>query len=555
MSTSISRISVSILVLGAIVRAGTAQQQRSSPQPNPWLDRSVALTTDLGYDALHLERYDRSVMWARVGGAWWKIDRERARGYFLKAVEILELAQGDEQKDISCRSAAARTVLAIVASRDRELHSRLISLIGITNDRANSEQKAENAAALADVGLSLVSDDPQGAARFGEASLHLGFSPRLARLLWSLRVRDPDSADRLLREIAQAGRIDRDFNWFSLLTTAAFKGPFTSEQERTLVLRALADSVAHDNPAENGSGCHLTSFIPPLLSYYEKLLPQEMDRLQIVLTQCGNRLSNDSAGSRESSEPQATPDTVDTLLAAAGKSRRGEDRDDYLLKAASLAADQKNLDRAIRILDSIDSDGRERLKNAWSDLRWNYGSTVACSFAAKNDYVRMTEIIDQTPRSVRAFVAIFLVGTCKSLVEPAQKLQLLASARILLNKSTTSQEAEWYIGLVRRYAEIQPDETTAVLSDAIAAINRAAEDETKTCSPDRRVSPVLTTDLIFDRYKIPVSLLGADEIAVRSAVSAVRASNKRAAMRLLLLNATLAQSVKEQQKAAASNPK
>jgi hypothetical protein len=107
---------VSILVLGAIVRAGTAQQQRSSPQPRPWLDRSVALTNDLGYDALRLERYDRSILWARVGGAWWKIDRERARGFFLKAVEILELAEGDEQKDISCRSAAARTVLAIVAT-------------------------------------------------------------------------------------------------------------------------------------------------------------------------------------------------------------------------------------------------------------------------------------------------------------------------------------------------------------------------------------------------------------------------------------------------------
>jgi hypothetical protein len=546
---------VSILVLGAIVRVGTSQQQRFLPKPNPWLDRAVTLTNDLGDDALRLERYDRSVMWARVGGAWWKIDRERARGYFFKAVETLELDQAEEQKDISCRSVAARTVLAIVASRDRGLHSRLISLIGINNDRANDEQKSENATALADVGLSLVSDDPQSAARFGEASLHLGLSPRLARLLWTLRGRDADSADSLLREIAQAGRTGRDFNWFSLLTTAAFKGPFISEEERILVLRALADSVAHDNPAANGPACQLTSFIPPLLSYYEKLLPQEVDRLGIFLTQCQNRLSNDSAGSKESSEPQA-PDTVDSLLAAAGKSRRGEDRDDYLLKAARLAADQDELDRAIRILDSIDSDGRGRLKNSWSDLRWNYGSTLACSFAAKNDPVRMTEIIDQTPGSVRPFVAIFLVGTCKSLREPVQKLQLLASAPTLLNKSTTSQEAEWSMALVRRYAEIQPAETSAVLSDAIAAINRAAEeDETKNCSGNRRVSPVLNTDLILERYKLPVSLLAADEIAVRSAVNAVRPSDKRVAMRLLLLNASLAQSVNDQPKATASIPK
>src|SRR5438105_3793939 len=179
------------LTLFSFLSAASSQERKAEQLPNrPWLVRAQSLTEDLLYDAPRMDRYDRALVWARLADTWWKADPKQARGWFLKAIELLELHQDDEKSQSACRLATARTILAIVATRDKTLHERLISIIGANKQDQDDRQRQENATALANVGLSLVATDPQSAERFGEASLRLGFSLPIANLLWRLRARD-----------------------------------------------------------------------------------------------------------------------------------------------------------------------------------------------------------------------------------------------------------------------------------------------------------------------------------------------------------------------------
>src|SRR5207253_2169568 len=110
-----------------------------------------------------------------------------------------------------------------------------------------------------------------------------------------------------------------------------------------------------------------------------------------------------------------------------------------------------------------------------------------------------------------------------------------------LEKAEKTEQPVWYLGLVRLYAKYSPAEAPAVLGEAIASINRAPEDKTDDCDSGKGVSPVLSTQLILNWYRLPSSLLEIDEIGVRSAVAAIQPADKRAATRLQLLSAALEQ--------------
>jgi hypothetical protein len=79
-----------------------------------------------------------------------------------------------------------------------------------------------------------------------------------------------------------------------------------------------------------------------------------------------------------------------------------------------------------------------------------------------------------------------------------------------------------------------------VLSQAVAAINRSPKDQKDNC-PGSFNPTALSHPLMLDRYKLPATLLEADEAGVLSSIRSVQASDIRAALRLQMLAASLEQ--------------
>lgn len=507
---------------------------------NKWITAAEALTEDLQSDVPRLNRFDRAVVLARVADAWWKIDPERSHSWFVKAVELVELADSAE-KTSACRLAAARSVLTILATREKKLHDRLLSIIGAQKEQQSDADRLQNATALADVGLALLDTDPESAERFGEASLRLGFSPRFVSLLRRLHGRDQSLGERLYVLAIRAAEAGGDSNLFSGLLQAAFGGPYNSEKHKRIILTALAGTVRESQSQQIASVpvCNLRFQLPSMLAQFDSLSREEATRIRIALRFCTGAAETTKGDDTRSDYTSAS--TVEDLLDAAKAAKSVEDRDRYLIKAVHTAADKKDFERAIKILDSLDEENRQRLKDSWESLRWSFASELACSRLSTGDVTGMNSVVQATPANLRAFVNISLASTCKAASEEAQILELMTAARRELGKADKSTQADSYLSLVRLYARISPSEAPAVLAEAVSAINRSSERKNDECTNGHEVSRVLTTALLFKRFSLPASIMSADDLGVRSAIGSVQAIDERAAMRLQLLAAALEQ--------------
>jgi hypothetical protein len=521
----------------------SSQGPAQNPSPSVWQIRAQQLTDDIVSDASRVDSYDRALLWARLGEIWWREDPDRARVWLRKAVELLEINSEDEKSVKSCRLATARIVLGLVATRDKGLHQRLLSIISANKEDQTDDQRRENAKALADAALSIVASDPQEAERLGEASLRLGFSLRFANLLWRLRARDPEAADRLFAQACQVAIVTSDSNFFSLITTAAFQGPFSTDSERRVVLMALAQvTQPRVNTASDAvTICRLATFVPPLLTFFDALLPGESARVRLTLAQCQRSQARDAGRSAEETAERPPPETVDELLKAASETKEPAYRDLYLMKAAEQSATKKDFERALRILDSVDDEGRQRLGDSWDSRRWDYAASLACTHRKNDNLPAMAKVIGATPANLRAFARISVVTQCESAMQNAEVIEQLESARRDLERAPVSQRPTSYFALVRRYARFSPSTAPAVLNEAVAAVNRVISDNPEDCSAGESLGRVLTNQLLINQYQLPVTLLEADEAGVTSAIGAIQPGDKRVAVRLELLRAVMEQ--------------
>ena len=522
-------------------------QAPDSRPSNKWIAAAEFLTGDLQSDLPRLDGFDRAVVLARLADAWWRIHPERSHSWFVKAVELVELADSAE-KSSACRFAAARSVLAILATRETTLHERLISVIGAQKEQQSDAERMQNATALAEVGLALLDTDPESAERFGEASLRLGFSLRFANLLLRLHGRDPSLGERLYVVAIRAAETSGDSNLFSGLLQATFRGPYDSEKFKRLILSALASTVLESQSGQitSVSVCNLRLQLSPMLTQFDSLSPEEATRIRTALRFCTG--AGETTRGEDARPDYTTASTVDDLLDAAKAAKTGWDRDHYLMKAVHTAGDKKDFERAIKILESFDQENRERLKDSWESLRWSFASELACFRLSSGDRTGMNNAVQGTPANLRAFVNISLASTCKAVSEEAQTLELVTAARRELSKADKSLQPDSYLSLVRLYARILPSEAPAVLAEAVSAINRSSERKNDECPDGQAVSRVLTTALLFKRFSLPAAMLEADELGVRSAIGSVQAKDKRAAIRLQLLAAALGQYKSDQKR-------
>ena len=141
----------------------------------------------------------------------------------------------------------------------------------------------------------------------------------------------------------------------------------------------------------------------------------------------------------------------------------------------------------------------------------------------------MNVTLNTVPTSLQPFAKIAFLDRLPALKDsdPAPIIQILNEALIDLRRSnaTDLDKYNWYIAVLRTTVRYQPTEASGVLKAAISSLNRAKDRE------------ALVAAEFSERIAEP--LLEMDEVVVKDSIAAIKLTETRANLRLVLLTATL----------------
>jgi len=291
-----------------------------------------------------------------------------------------------------------------------------------------------------------------------------------------------------------------------------------------------ANSLAPNS--ENSTCVVVVSLILPVLNEFDRRFPQQAPAARQAINRCQSRspLLQQLVDDATRTEPL---DTIEELLEAAQDSKDLKVRTVYEYRAASLAQEKKQCDRAITILDGINEDGRKFMGSTWQNIRWDWASLCAIDHYSKGDIQAMRVTIQAVPDDLKAFTKLAFVDELpkaeNSDADPT--LEFLRDAHKELPKSYGSEidRYPWYFALLRLTVQYVTEDAGATLKEAFAALNRAAEGDEK----DNRDTSGIWKNLPL------VSLVEMDQYAVKEAVSSISSAQTRVELRLELLHVSV----------------
>jgi hypothetical protein len=514
-----------------------------------WLARSQTLTTDLIKDSSDLPSSGRALLWTRLAQRWWQNDPEKARSWMLKSIEFVEAVPNKENPDERLqRLTTTRLLLPIVASLDRKLSERLVAVLTQDSEHQAKEHTG-NADALVEAAVSLVDTDPQRATELGALALRVGYPTQIDSLIFGLRGKDAKLGDALFLQTLAAARQTFDADLLNSLANVAFPGsrsidgPVNSGLSDALKTELLKVYVAfvQTKPIYSetrSSVCStVVSLISPVLFQFDRLLPRQAAIVRQSVNQCQalHPLAQQMLDDATRDQPLKT---VDDLLKAGDDAKDLQVRAVYQFRAASLAQQHNDFDRALKILDSMSLDSREFMGGSWEAYRWGWAATSALQHLKSEDVYGMRQIINSVPGDLQSFAKIAFVDqlpvSLSKDLDPT--LEFLSDARSRLRRSSLENtgKAGWYFALLRLTVKYQPADASAVLKEAIAVLNHADEaraDEKKNSQDDHSK---------FDWAGIfSASLIEMDEYTVGETVSSISSADTRVQVRLELLRVCL----------------
>lgn len=540
------QLAVCACLLVAVVFRLSAIAQKTGAPANPWSVRAQALTDSLIVDSNALNTLDRALLFARLGEMWWKDDAKRAKGWLKKAVEELEYSASPENVEARQRKLfVARALLTIITPRDGALSVRLANLLAADSEKLPDEEREQNAEALIEAALAVVDNDPARAAKLGADSLRSGRTHQLSDLLERLSTRDARLGGALFGEALALARASSDANLFLQLGRMAFpngQNPASSpipEEVRAQLLASLGQEILNRpaEPAKNTT-CRFAWIIAPLLGQYYRLLPQQAPLVREALGRCQATLDEVGRGRVNEALSDKPLKTVDDFLQAAEGAADPKVRTFHLMRAATMAAQQRDYDRAISILDSISSDGRELIKRAWQGGRWDYAARSAFAHVKSGDYPTMRKVIGNTPADLRPLTLIDVAEKLSGAGDQIVATELAHDARRTLERATISEaeRVEAQISLVLLFAKLAPAEAPLALQEMAEAMNRTMPSEQSTgkgLEGNSRGAQLLAP------ISLPASLLEMDDLGVQQIASLIKPPVSRVRVRLGLLASSL----------------
>ncbi|MCA1612781.1 MAG: hypothetical protein LC800_01250 [Acidobacteria bacterium] len=554
-----------LLLLGAGARA----QEAAGPDPaavkpaDPWLARASALTDDLSKDAAALGEFERVMLWARLGGAWWKDDEERARGWLLRAVEAAESGPENEAEAARARRLdTARSLLPLVAPRDGKLGRRLVALLERSAEGAAGEGEGRNnARALADAARAALDSDPQLALALAADSLRAGTSFELVDLAFHMRARDPKLADALFAEGLARAHSDADAELLELLSGIGFPAqtypdafpadyPAPSDAARARLLALVSGRLLHPAATrqEEERNCAYAANTARLLGEFARLLPAQSGAAHTAVRRC--LATYQSPAARQHLEDSINAQEMkgaDNLLRAASEAKDERLRFSYRMKAAYQFYGEGKPERALEVLDSFTPREYEKEKELIDNWRWWFSSLAALKRLRENDLYGARKIIDSVPADLRGYTLVnFLQEASLAPRRPGKAVpeelrrtiipEYITEARKLLARPGIPGTAYFtLVALAKLSGEYAPGDAPEILREAAAASNR---DVMPTVGPLEKAVRSSEEDALMPQA-LPASLLETDETAASQALASIESPGRRARLRLGLLASAL----------------
>lgn len=531
----------------------TARSQNPTDFENQWLIQAQVTTEDIIKGASNVKSYNRALLWARLGDIWWQSDKERARGFFLKAVEEAESKLTQEGAAISeSRAATIRNLLAVIGARDSKLRARLMALLDTDSTNVARSGNNQNAHALLEAALAIVQENPRKAAALGSTSLRVGHSYLIEPLLFRLGVRDQTLANELFNEALATARATADNDLlFSLLVVAfpeaqtpPLRVPVPANQLRSAFLAVLAERLSRVplSLEDEIEICKLATSTVPLLDKFSILLPQQSNFIRQRMTTCQSIVGTEARQYIESSlRGESFSRTVDDYLKAADRASNTKSRTNYFLQAVLLEQQQGKVDRAIALLDSMNNDERKAVGEVWEDLRWNLAVTAAYNHLKRGNYVDMQRTLAAVPTRLRPFTQIALARGLRGFKDKSIVLELIRDARSALSKSEMSDSNRiatyFWQGLIELYSTLAPDEAFEVFNESIKVLNHASSPSL----PENSMPGGKSNNELLLPISLPEALLGTDGISVGQTISLIEDATVRSRFQLGLLRSLLQQ--------------
>ena len=517
-----------LLLIVALSKFGLAQNDAREL----WLVRSQTLTSDILKDAADLSLTQRAVLWVKLAKRWWREDPKRASVWITNAIEVVEQVPNKEKpEERSERVETARVLLTIVTPLDQKLAKRLLTVL--TSDKSTDDERSGAANALIDAAATIVEEDPKRAAELAAMGLRTGRpSNNLHQLLIPLRERDPKLADSLFIQALALVKQDPRSRLANSLMFVAFPAqrgldantPVPPDPLRVELLQFYLSLIT--DSANQNSNCGTVSWLSPLFTEFERLLPKQWPIVRQAINQCQSTTSGPTQRYLEEATRTQPLDTVESFLKAAADAKDTEVRMDYEYRAASLAAERKDYERALKLLDDMP---KEQRGESWDSWRWVWASDGAVEHYKHGRFREMNLMLDAVPTDLQplakaAFIQWLPEG---SVSETAPIIQVLNDAIKGLPRSSIpeSDKHNWYFSLLRSTVKYQPADANTVLKDAIASLNKAKDEQ-----------PLDSNDYLLS---IGPSLIEMDEFVVKDALASVTLVQTRAQLRLALLDATL----------------
>lgn len=501
-----------------------------------WRVRSQALTDDLVKDAGELSAMRRAVLWARLGQRWWAEDPRRARAWFSNAIDLVEQAPNEENaQEREERLRTARLMLTVVARLDLKLAERLVTVL--TPDTKSVDERAANADSLIDTATTLLADEPERAASLTAIALRLGPRRDFSEILFYLRRNHPKLADSLFKQALDLARQDFSGSLLNSLTYAAFPAerglggstPLPPEQLRVEVLRLLV-SYINANPSNeqnHDSICaSIGALVVPLLGAFDRLLPQQTPVVRQAINKCQ---AVAPLVQQQFASLQDQLNTVDDLLKAAADAKSDQIKTAYQFRAASLAKENKDYERALKILDGMTKVQREFMGESWESFHWDWTSKGALDYYEQGRLDEVNRLFNAIPPELQVFAKIAFLKRLPEAddSEPGPLVQILydSLAELRRSKVPEADKYNWYFALLGPTMRFQPADADEVLKQAVLSLNQAKAEKT------------LDTAAFSDGVANP--LLEMDEYIVKDRIAAIKVVETRAQLRLVLLEHTL----------------
>lgn len=521
---------------------GSIFAQRSKPSPQTdnadelWRVRAQTLTEDVLKDTANLNSLRRALVWSKLAELWWLQDPRRAKTWITNAIEVVEQVPNRESpQERQQRLGTAKSLLAVASRLDQKLSQRLVALVTDVDESTSASDRDASANSLIHAAIRM--DDPKRAAELGAQALRIGIPSDIADLLFALRARDVKLADTLFVQALNVARKEESPNLLDALTYAAFpaqrgvQGPMPAPPDNLkaeLLKLHAAFLSGHANELQNGLAvCWAVSgFIVPVLPEFDRLLPQQALVVRQTVQKCRGLMPN-TREELDNTGDTGSLKTVEALLKASEDTDILAIRTTYQLRAAMLAKNHNDFDRALKILDNMSDESRELMQGSWDAYRWDWGASAALDHFQNGRLVEMNLALNSGPAKIQSFTKMAFLDRlpAKKGLEGVPTIQLLGEAGASLRKSSISESEkyDWYFGLLRLTLRYQRSEAIAVFKESIASVNRALTEDSKFLDTNQ-----------FANF-VPASLLEIDEFAVKETLASVTNVEARTQLRLQLL--------------------